>query len=97
MASEEEKLVQTLETRVRQLILQYKDLKTENEALYEMVDERDAQIKLLKQETENLKASYANLKLAKMIEIGDNDMKDARSRLSKLVRDVDRCIALLKA
>lgn len=97
MAVEEDKLVHTLETRIRQLILQYKQLQTENESLYEMVDERDARIGALTQETETLKADYANLKLAKMLEIGDGDMKDARSRFSKLVRDVDKCIALLKS
>lgn len=97
MAVEEDKLVHTLETRIRQLILQYKQLQAENESLYEMVDERDARIGALTQETETLKADYANLKLAKMLEIGDGDMKDARSRFSKLVRDVDKCIALLKS
>lgn len=97
MAADEDKLVQTLETRIRQLILQYKQLKAENESLYEMVDKQEAVISNLKKEKEVLAADYANLKLAKMIEIGDNDMKDARSRISRLVRDVDKCIALLKA
>ncbi len=97
MATEEEKLVRTLETQVRQLILQYKRLKEENESLYEMVDERDTTIKELKSEIGTLNANYANLKLAKMIEIGDQEIKDAKSRFSKLVRDVDKCIALLKA
>lgn len=97
MATEEEKLVRTLETQVRQLILQYKRLKEENESLYEMVDERETTIKELKSEIGTLNANYANLKLAKMIEIGDQEIKDAKSRFSKLVRDVDKCIALLKA
>ncbi len=97
MAVEDDKLVYTLENRIRHLIVQFKALKEENEGLYEMVDERDAEIKKLKQETETLRANYASLKLAKMIEIGDDDMKNAKNRISKLVRDVDKCIALLKA
>ncbi len=97
MAVEDDKLVHTLENRIRHLIFQYKALKEENEGLYEMVDERDAEICKLKQETNTLRANYADLKLAKMIEIGDNDMKNAKSRIAKLVRDVDKCIALLKS
>ncbi|MBQ1973160.1 MAG: hypothetical protein II222_02250 [Paraprevotella sp.] len=62
-----------------------------------MVDERDTTIKELRSEIGTLNANYANLKLAKMIEIGDQEIKDAKSRFSKLVRDVDKCIALLKA
>ena len=30
-----------------------------------------------------------------MIDISSEDMKNAKSRLSKLVREVDKCIALL--
>ena len=30
-----------------------------------------------------------------MIELNDSDLKDAKQRLAKLVRDVDKCIALL--
>ena len=33
--------------------------------------------------------------MAKMIEITDADMELARKRLSKLIRDVDKCITLL--
>ena len=39
---------------------------------------------------------YTNLKMARTISIHDNDIKDTKQRLSKLVREVDRCIALLK-
>ena len=49
----------------------------------------------LQVEQEELKAAYESLKIAKMIEISDTDMKNAKSRLSKLVREVNKCIALL--
>ena len=38
---------------------------------------------------------YANLKSARIISINDNELKDTRQRLMKLVREVDKCIALL--
>jgi hypothetical protein len=41
------------------------------------------------------KKDYSNLKLAKMIEVSDSEMKNAKQRLSKLVRDVNKCIGLL--
>ena len=47
--SADEKTINTFATRVRQLILEFGKLKQENAELYEMVDERDAQIKALQE------------------------------------------------
>ena len=95
MTKEEEILLRKFETRVRQMILQYKELEAENRELYELEDQKERELEQAKAETETVRRDYANLKLAKMIEIGDNDLKNAKTRLSKLVRDVDKCIALL--
>lgn len=46
--SADEKTINTFATRVRQLILEFGKLKQENAELYEMVDERDAQIRRCK-------------------------------------------------
>lgn len=96
MPNQEEQLIKTLQTHVRLLMERYRKLVAENEELYGMVDEKEKTIEALQREKEGLARQYQNLKLAKMIEIGDNDMKNAKNRLSKLVRDVDKCIALLK-
>lgn len=95
MTAEENILVKTLESRLRLLIDKYNRVKVENEELYAMVTGHENRIDALLKENENLRSQYANLKLAKMIEIGDDDIRNAKTRLSKLVRDVDKCIALL--
>lgn len=82
-------------TRVRQMILQYKDIKKENTDLYAMVDERDARIKELEAQLTQARNDYNSLKMAKMIEISDADMEGAQKRLAKLIRDVNKCITLL--
>jgi hypothetical protein len=33
--------------------------------------------------------------MAKMIEITDGDLEDAKARVAKMIRDVNKCIALL--
>jgi predicted RNase H-like nuclease (RuvC/YqgF family) len=82
-------------TRVRQMILQYKDMKKENTDLYAMVEERDARIKELEAQLTQARNDYNSLKMAKMIEISDADMEGAQKRLAKLIRDVNKCITLL--
>lgn len=95
MTAEEEKLMRILESRITQLILEFKDLEAENTALKKQLGQEKATKAELQTQMEELQAAYENLKIAKMIEISDMDMKNAKSRLSKLVREVNKCIALL--
>lgn len=90
-----EKTLTAFTTRVRQMILQYSDLKKENSELYAMVDERDAQIKDLQKRLEQADREYQLLKMAKMLEVTDGDMESAQKRVAKLIRDVNKCITLL--
>lgn len=90
-----EKTLNTFTTRVRQMIIQYQDLKKENSDLYAMVDEREREVKRLQAQLAQSQSDYQSLKMAKMIEITDGDMESAQKRLSKLIRDVNKCITLL--
>ena len=90
-----EKTLNLFTTRVRQMLLQYKELRQENNDLYQMVDERDKEIALLKAQLTQSQTDYQSLKMAKMIEITDGDMESAQKRLAKLIRNVNKCITLL--
>ncbi len=90
-----EKILTTFTTRIRQMILQFKELKKENNDLQAKVDARDVEIKKLQEQLAQAQSDYNSLKMAKMIEISDGDMEEAQKRLSKLIRDVNKCITLL--
>lgn len=90
-----EKTLSLFTTRVRQMILQYQEMKKENDGLYEMVDEQNAKIKELEAQLEQAKQNYNSLKMARMIQISNVDMDVAKKKLSKLIRDVNKCITLL--
>ena len=36
-----------------------------------------------------------SLKMAKMLEITDGDLESARARVAKMIREVNKCIAIL--
>ncbi|WP_315316522.1 hypothetical protein [Segatella oris] len=82
-------------TRVRQMLLQYKELKKENAELYTMVDEREERIKTLNAKLAQAQNDYNSLKMAKMLEVTDGDVESAQKRLQRLIRDVNKCITLL--
>lgn len=90
-----EKILNTFATRVRQMILQYEELKKENDELYALVDRREQEIKQLQRELDQAHDDYNVLKMAKMLEVTDGDMETAQKRVSKLIRDVNKCITLL--
>ncbi len=95
MTAEGETLIRTLEARVTQLALEYNALKSRYATIVQTMEEKENTIGELKSQVSQLQKDYANLKTAKMIDISSGEMKDAKSRLSKLVREVDKCIALL--
>ena len=89
-------LIKQLETRVRQLILQQAKLQEEKEGLRKQLNEKDDEIRQLKIQNEELMQQYSRLKMAKYIDMADNDVKDMRGRIRTMVRDIDRCISMLK-
>lgn len=97
MTSEESQLVKLLETRVRELILRNQELRSQNAQLWQQVTADDARIQTLEKENKQLAAQYADLKTARMLQLSDNDTRNAKQRMAKLVRDIDKCIAILKA
>ena len=90
-----EKTLATFETRLRQMILRFQEMKKENEELYAMVAKGEEDIAQLREKLEQQQNDYESLKMAKMIEITDGNLADAKERLSRLIRDVNKCIAIL--
>lgn len=96
MAEEDKNLLSTFESRLRQFIHLYEELQKENESLKQLLVKKNEEVSALTDSKKNLEAMYTNLRIAKTIGIHDQDITETKKRLSKLVREVDRCIALLK-
>lgn len=91
----DEKTVKLFTTRVRQMMLHYQELKKQNEAQAEELRQWQEKVETLEQQLQQAQNDYNSLKMAKMIEITDDDMAKAKVRLTKLIRDVNRCITML--
>lgn len=91
----DEQTLMMFQTRVRQMILRFQQLKKENDELYAMVDQNEKDIKELRDKLEQKDNEYNSLKMMKMVEITDGDIEITKNRLSRLIRDVNKCIAIL--
>ena len=94
--TQNEKTLAAFEARVRQLILRFQELKKENEELYQMVERNEQDIKSLRGQLTQADNDYNSLKMAKMMEISHGDLQGAKDRLSKLIREVNKCISMLQ-
>ncbi len=95
MTEQQQNALRDFETIVKQLLLQHKLLKEELVEMQCVLEEKDATIVKLRNSLAESQKQYADLKLAKMMELDDEDVKNAKQNLSKLIREVDKCIALL--
>lgn len=97
MTDEQEKLLTEFQVRIRQLMLFCDKLKSDNASLSAQLEEKDAEMESLKEEVELLNIKYENLKVARALSSQEGQgAEKAKARLAKLVRDVDKCIAMLK-
>ena len=86
-----------VETRVRQLILKHRELQAEKKRLEEKITALHQEINSLEEKNRLLQRQYDHLKMAKYIDMADSSTKDLRGQIRKMVRDIDQCVALLKA
>lgn len=91
-------LLSRLETRTRQLMLEYDKLKQQLAETKQQLSMQQQQCVHLEEEKHELEEKYARLKMAKMIDMADDDnLKTTRQRINKMIASVDRCLATLKA
>lgn len=90
-----EKTINRFTTRCREMLLSFQQLKAERNALQAQLAEQAVKIKKLQEQLAQAQNDYNSLKMAKMIEVSDTDIQNAEKRLSRLIRDVNKCITLL--
>ena len=95
MTEEDKKLLNTFEGKLRHFMYLYEEQQKENASLRQLLAEKEVEIAELQNSRKELEAMYTNLKTARIISINDNELRDTKQRLAKLVREVDKCIALL--
>ena len=95
MTEEDKKLVNSFEGKLRHFMFLFDELKQENADLKHLLTQKDEEIKHLELSQKDLEARYTDLKMARTLSLYDKDIKDTKQRLTSLVREIDRCIALL--
>jgi len=97
MTEKDRAIIANFESKLGRLMDVYTQLAAENAVLRERMGQQAEELERLRKQYDELSTSYSDLKLAKIISVNDTELGDTQRRLSKLVREVDKCIALLNA
>ena len=89
-------MVVRVETYTRQLLMRQQQMRDDYTRLQELLRKREEEILSVQIKLEELQKKYDHLRMAKFIDMADDDTKDIRGRIRKMVRDIDRCISMLK-
>jgi len=92
---EQETIVYSLEDKFRKLVSLLDQLKDENNSLLKEKEELINAVELKDNEIKDLQGKYEHLKLAKLLVTGSEDIHSAKLKVNKIVREIDKCIALL--
>lgn len=95
MTEDHKRLLAVIEVRVRDLMALCDKQKQRIDELSGIINQKETEIQLAKEKINELNAKCDNMLTARVVSVSDGDLKSARTRLSKLVREVDKCIALL--
>ena len=89
-------VIASFEEKLYRLVLEYKKMVEQNKELTEMLTQKENALKELELRCKALEENYNNLKQAKILSLNDNAVDETKERISKLVREIDRCIESLK-
>lgn len=90
-----EEIIGLLREKIEKLINLYEqakadnvELNSKNETLLKKLEEKE-------QEIESVQIKYENLRLAKTVSASSEDSHEAKIKINRIVREIDKCIALL--
>jgi hypothetical protein len=84
-----------LQIRIRQVVELYQKERIENEQLKKKSIELEEKLRFDDNRLNDLEEKYNKLKISKALIASSNDVHDAKLKVNRMVREIDKCIALL--
>jgi len=95
MTNKYDELINAFETKLRKLISEYESLREQNEQLKAVLERKQEDLMLAHQQILEIRSSYDRLRVARNLGSTDEERIESKRRINKIVREIDRCLALL--
>lgn len=89
-------MIEKLRQRIQQLISSYETERQERKRLESELEKTMAQNEIYKKQITELERTIDNLKLADAFKSGNADNTEARKKIDKLIKEIDKCITLME-
>lgn len=95
MTNRYEELIRAFEIKLRKLISEYKSLQIHNTNLKAELDRKQTDLMHAHQEVLELRKNYDHLRMSKNLSGSEVQRDESKQRITKMVREIDKCLALL--
>ena len=96
MTENDRTIIADFESKLHRLVYEFKQKEELNNELNRKIEEKENLLKELQLRCTALEKNYNDLKQAKIITLRSSGVEETKERISKLVREIDRCIESLK-
>ena len=96
MDSRSEEIFSSLRQKIKSVVSLYEDQKSKASTFQNKNMELTEKVIVLENKLEELNKKYENLKIAKVLSsVPGEDVHETKLQVNKIVREIDKCIALL--
>jgi len=95
MTNRYEELINAFEKRLRKLISEYQSLQEQNSVLKAELDRKQTDLMHAHQEVLELRKNYDHLQIARNLGGSEAEKTESKQQIIKMVREIDKCLALL--
>ena len=89
-------MIEKLKKRIQQLISAYETERAEHQRLQIALDQANIQNEAYRQQITELERTIDNLKLADAFKAGNADNAEAKKKIDRLIKEIDKCITLME-
>ena len=89
-------MLEDIQRNIERLIALYEAEKVENDKLRARLEEREAALAASKEQITGLEGQIETLKLSQAFIAGGNSTSDAKEKINRMIKEIDRCNSLLE-
>ncbi len=95
MTNKYDELINAFETKLRKLISEYESLREQNEQLKAALEREQEDSANAQQQFFEIRNNYYRLRVARNLGVTEEERVESKRRINKIVREIDKCLALL--
>lgn len=95
MSAESQIIIQKLKGHIEQIIAKYELALSENISLREELEKYKGDLENRNNRIKELEQKVEKMQLAEAFAASSEDVKEAKKRIARIVREIDKCISML--